>query len=126
LDEIGDMPLETQAKLLRVLEEGKVYRVGGKDPVESNARIITATNLNLSLAIEQGRFRSDLFYRLSVFPLNIPPLRQRPEDIPILAQYFVDKYRVLLNKPCNRIEPISLERLVRYPWPGNVVSLKMS
>src|SRR5262249_5871947 len=124
LDEIGEMPLEAQAKLLHVLQEGLVDRVGGMHPVPVDVRIIAATNADLSAALAQGRFRSDLFYRLAVFPISIPPLRERPEDIPVLAQHLVNQYRDKLKRPAEVIDPDSLQRLIHYPWPGNVRELQ--
>lgn len=124
LDEISELPLEAQAKLLRALQEGMVDRVGGTQTVPVDVRIIAATNADLSAALAQGRFRSDLFYRLAVFPICIPPLRERPEDIPVLAQHFVAQYRNKLKRPAEVIEPASLQRLIRYPWPGNVRELQ--
>jgi formate hydrogenlyase transcriptional activator len=124
LDEIGEMPLETQAKLLRVLQDGLVDRLGGKQPVRVDARVIAATNSDLSAAVKRGAFRSDLFYRLNVFPLRLPPLRDRPEDIPLLARHFLEQYAVKLRRSCRDIDRDSLERLIRYPWPGNVRELE--
>jgi formate hydrogenlyase transcriptional activator len=120
LDEIGEMPLEAQAKLLRVLEDGQVDRIGGTQPVPVDVRIIAVTNRDLSAAIGEGRFRSDLFYRLRVFPIALPPLRERPEDIPLLTRYFLEVYREKLKRSRLDIDARSLERLAHYPWPGNV------
>ncbi len=124
LDEIGDIPLETQVKLLRVLQEKEFQRVGGTETLKVNVRVIAATNRELVSAVDQQTFRADLFYRLNVFPLPIPPLRDRKEDIPILAQYFVDKYAKLLVKSVESIHPATRERLIQYPWPGNVRELE--
>ncbi len=124
LDEIGEMPLEAQAKLLRVLEDGQVDRIGGTQPVPIDVRIIAATNRDLSAAICEGRFRSDLFYRLRVFPIALPPLRDRPEDIPLLARYFLEHYREQLKRSRLDLDTRSLDRLVRYPWPGNIRELQ--
>lgn len=124
LDEVGEMPLETQAKLLRVIQDRVVDRLGGKRPIPVDVRLIAATNADLAAAIEQGRFRADLFYRLHVFPITIPPLRSRPEDIPALARHFLEHYRVKLRRPCEDITPESMERLIRYSWPGNVRELE--
>jgi formate hydrogenlyase transcriptional activator len=118
------MPLEAQAKLLRVLQDGYVDRVGGTHPVSVNVRLIAATNSDLTSAIAAGRFRSDLFYRLHVFPIVIPPLRARPEDIPLLARHFVEQTGSRLKRSCHDIEPGSLDRLVQYTWPGNVRELQ--
>ncbi|MEX2493560.1 MAG: sigma 54-interacting transcriptional regulator [Nitrospirales bacterium] len=124
LDEIGDIPPETQVKLLRVLQEHECQRVGGTETIRVNVRVIAATNRDLGAAIAQQTFRADLFYRLNVFPISIPPLRERQEDIPLLAQYFIDKYAQLTGKPVDRIHPATLERLVEYAWPGNVRELE--
>jgi formate hydrogenlyase transcriptional activator len=124
LDEIGEMPLEAQAKLLRVLEDGQVDRVGSTQPVPVNVRIIAATNADLVAAIGAGRFRPDLFYRLHVFPIVIPPLRDRPEDIQLLAGHFLEHYRVKLKRSRLEFSAQSLDRLVRYIWPGNVRELQ--
>lgn len=124
LDEIGEMPMETQAKLLRVIQDGMIDRVGGKQSIPVDVRLIASTNADLTLAIEQGKFRADLFYRLNVFPIVIPPLRTRPEDIPDLAQYFLEHYRNKLKRECETIEEESLERLIRYSWPGNIRELE--
>ncbi len=124
LDEIGEMPLETQAKLLRVLQDGMVSRLGGKQPVRVDVRVIAATNGDLPAAVKHGTFRADLFYRLNVFPIGLPPLRNRPEDIPLLARHFLNQHRVKLQRPCKDIDQESLERLIRYTWPGNVRELE--
>lgn len=124
LDEIGEMPLEAQAKLLRVLEDGLVDRVGGICPVPVDVRVVAATNADLVAAVKEGRFRSDLYYRLHVFPIAIPPLRERPEDIPLLARHFLESYRLKLNRPSLVLSESSMERLVRYAWPGNVRELQ--
>jgi len=124
LDEIGEMPLETQAKLLRVLQDGMIDRLGGKQPVRVDVRVIAATNRNLPAAVKDGAFRADLFYRLNVFPINVPPLRNRPEDIPLLARHFLKQYCVKLGRACKDIDQESLERLIRYTWPGNVRELE--
>ena len=124
LDEIGEMPLETQAKLLRVLQDGMVDRLGGKQSVRVDVRVIAATNRDLPAAVKDGGFRADLFYRLNVFPIGLPPLRNRPEDIPILARHFLQQYGIKLGRSCKDIDQESLERLVRYTWPGNVRELE--
>ncbi|NWF73833.1 MAG: sigma 54-interacting transcriptional regulator [Nitrospirae bacterium] len=124
LDEIGEMPLETQAKLLRVLQDGMVDRLGGKQPIRVDVRVIAATNSDLPAAVKEGTFRADLFYRLNVFPLVLPPLRNRPEDIPELARHFLKQYCVKFNRSCKDIDQESLERLMRYTWPGNVRELE--
>ena len=124
LDEIGEMPLQTQVKLLRVLQDGLVDRLGGKQPVRVDVRMITATNSDLSIAVKDGAFRADLFYRLNVFPIGVPPLRNRPEDIPVLARHFLQQYGVKLLRSYKDIDQESLERLIRYSWPGNVRELE--
>jgi formate hydrogenlyase transcriptional activator len=124
LDEIGEMPLETQAKLLRVLQDGMVDRLGGKQPVRVDVRVIAATNRDLPAAVKDGAFRADLFYRLNVFPIGVPPLRNRPEDIPLLVRHFLKQYCVKLGRSCKDIDQESLERLIRYTWPGNVRELE--
>jgi formate hydrogenlyase transcriptional activator len=124
LDEIGEMPLETQAKLLRVIQDGVVDRLGGKQPVRVDVRVIAATNRNLPAAVKDGTFRADLFYRLNVFPIGLPPLRNRPEDIPVLARHFLKQNGVKLGRACKDIDQESLERLIRYSWPGNVRELE--
>ncbi len=124
LDEIGDITADTQVKLLRVLQEQEFERVGGNETIKVNVRVIVATNRDLEAAVTQETFRADLFYRLNVFPILVPPLRERKEDIPILAQYFVDKYAKLLQKSIERIHPDSIEKLTQYSWPGNIRELE--
>ncbi len=124
LDEIGEMPLEAQAKLLRVLEDGLVDRVGGTRPVPVDVRVIAATNSELMAAVSEGRFRSDLYYRLHVFPILVPPLRARREDIPLLACHFLEAYRVKLKRPALELSAQAMERLTQYTWPGNVRELQ--
>ena len=124
LDEIGEMPLETQAKLLRVLQDGLIDRLGGNQPVRVDVRVIAATNRDLPAAVISGAFRADLFYRLNVFPLSLAPLRNRPEDILVLARHFLKHYCVKLGRSCKDIDQESLERLMRYTWPGNVRELE--
>ena len=124
LDEIGDMGLETQAKLLRVLQENEAVRVGGNTPYKFNVRIISATNKNLVMEIEEGRFREDLFYRLNVIPLDVPPLRDRKEDIPLLAQYFLCQICEKTGKGMKRWAQRALKTLQHYSWPGNVRELQ--
>lgn len=123
LDEIGDMPLEAQTRLLRVLQEGEYTTVGGRSPITANVRIIAATHRDLRTAVRQGLFREDLYYRLNVVPLRIPPLRERSEDIPELVAHFLTQSqdRTLAAKT---IEPQAMERLQRYRWPGNVRELE--
>ncbi len=123
LDEIGDIPLTTQVKLLRVLQEGEFERVGAEETIKVDVRIIAATNQNLSQAIREKRFREDLFYRLNVVNLELPPLRERREDIPLLAQYLLKKYK-RLNKCVEGISEEALDCLASYPWPGNIRELE--
>jgi len=118
------MPLEAQAKLLRVLQDGQVDRVGGTQPVPVDVRVVAATNADLSHAIAQGRFRLDLFYRLHVFPVSIPPLRERREDIRLLAQHFLRQAAIKLKRPDVTLAPLSLDRLEKYNWPGNIRELQ--
>ncbi len=120
LDEIGDLPLELQAKLLRVLQEGEFERVGRSETLRVDARVIAATNRDLELAAQEGRFRQDLFYRLNVFPIRLPPLRERQEDIPLLVRHFAMKHSARLGKRIEVIPQKIMESLRAYPWPGNV------
>jgi formate hydrogenlyase transcriptional activator len=124
LDEIGDLPLELQAKLLRVLQEGEFERVGGSPTMKVDVRVIAATNRDLERAVDEGRFRSDLYYRLNVFPIRIPPLRERPEDIPLLVKHSVTRYGRKLGKQIDTIPQRTMEALQAYPWPGNVRELE--
>lgn len=124
LDEIGDMPHEMQVKLLRAIQEKKITRVGGNREIPIDVRIIAATNKDLSAEIKKGTFRSDLFYRLSVIPIQLPALHQRAEDIPVLIQFFLKQKSQLLNKPIPEIEPSAMQRLLNYQWPGNVRELE--
>ena len=123
LDEIGDIPLATQAKLLRVLQEGEFERVGGEETIKVDVRIVAATNQSLPEAIKEKRFREDLFYRLNVVSIDLPPLRERKEDIPLLAQYFLKKHRAA-NRRVEGISKKALDQLTSYPWPGNVRELE--
>jgi two-component system nitrogen regulation response regulator GlnG len=123
LDEIGDMPMEAQTRLLRVLQQGEYTTVGGRTPIKTNVRIIAATNKDLGGQIRQGLFREDLFFRLNVVPLRLPPLRERLEDIADLAQHFF-VLAAAEGLPLKRIEPDALERLKRYRWPGNIRELE--
>jgi len=120
LDEIGDLPLELQAKLLRVLQEGEFERVGGAQTLRADVRVIAATNRDLEQAVREGKFRQDLFYRLNVFPVHLPPLRERKEDIPLLVRHFVLKHSVRLGKKIEAIPQRTMDALRAYPWPGNV------
>ncbi len=124
LDEIGDLPLELQAKLLRVLQESEFERVGGNSTIQVDVRVIAATNRNLADSIAAGDFREDLFYRLNVFPLQSPPLRNRKNDIALLAHHFLQKYSSKIGKRFNAIAPPVLTRLQDYDWPGNVRELE--
>jgi transcriptional regulator with GAF, ATPase, and Fis domain len=124
LDEIGELPLEMQAKLLRVLQEGEIDRIGGKAPVEVNVRVIAATNRELGQAVKDKTFREDLFYRLNVFPIRLPALRERHTDIPLLAHYFADRIAMQLGKPIDGFDPATLDRLAAYAWPGNIRELE--
>ena len=124
LDEIGEMPLHLQSKLLRAIEEKKVTSVGADRPVDIDVRFIATTNKDLQAEVERGTFRRDLFYRLSVMPVRVPALRERPEDIPLLARHFVEQAGRRLKKAVRGISPESLGALSRYPWPGNVRELE--
>ncbi len=123
LDEIGDLPLATQAKLLRVLQEKTIEKVGDQKPVTVDVRIITATNQDLARLMALGRFREDLFYRIGVIPINLPPLRDRREDIPLLAEAFVQRAALKADKPIEGVSKAALDLLVAYDWPGNVREL---
>ncbi len=124
LDEIGEMPAALQAKLLRVLQEREVDRVGGKEPIKVDVRVIATTNRELARECAEGRFREDLFYRLNVFPLRVPPLRARPEDILLLTRYFVQRYADLAGKNVDGCSDEVLEFLMKQPWRGNVRELE--
>jgi DNA-binding NtrC family response regulator len=123
-DEIGNIPLETQAKLLRVMQEREFMRLGGVDTVKVDVRIVAATNIDLRRAVEEGRFREDLFYRLNVIAIQLPPLRQRKEDVPALVNHFIEKYARENEKPVTGISPEALQSLMDYDWPGNVRELE--
>jgi len=124
LDEIGELPMETQIALLRVLQEREFERVGSNHPVKVDVRLITATNRNLQAAVAAGTFRQDLFYRLNVFPIAVPPLRERAEDIPLLVEYFVGRYADAAGKNMRHIGKDTLEVLRAYRWPGNIRELQ--
>src|SRR5882724_5981429 len=124
LDEIGELPAETQIALLRVLQERQFERVGGTRVIPTDVRIITATNRDLSAAIAAGAFRADLFYRLNVFPIHVPPLRNRKEDIPMLVEYFVKRYAEKARKQIKKIDKNTLKLCQSYPWPGNIRELQ--
>jgi two-component system, NtrC family, nitrogen regulation response regulator GlnG len=123
LDEIGDMPPEAQTRLLRVLQEGEFTSVGGRQPIKANVRIIAATHRDLRNAIRQGQFREDLFYRLNVVPIRLPPLRERSEDIPLLARHFLDRARDD-GLPAKMLDQTAVDRLKQHAWPGNVRELE--
>jgi transcriptional regulator with GAF, ATPase, and Fis domain len=124
LDEIGELPLDVQAKLLRVLEQGRFERLGSTRPLQVNVRIIAASNRDLARNVDEGKFRKDLYYRLNVFPIAVPPLRERPEDIPLLVWTFVRQYEKKMGKRIEHIPRKSMETLQRYPWPGNARELR--
>src|SRR4029077_15748755 len=124
LDEIGDMSPPMQVKLYRVLQEGKVRPLGSTEEIDIDVRVIAATNRNLEKAIAAGEFREDLFYRLSVIPIHLPPLRERREDIPLLARVFLERFRKTMEKPIEGIEPAALAQMEGYDWPGNVRELE--
>jgi len=125
LDEIGDLPFSAQAKLLRVIQEKEIERVGGTEPINVNVRIVAATNRNLESLVQEGSFRKDLWFRLNVFPIRIPPLRERKQDIPVLVHYFIMRKSRELNLHINpELKPNTMRRLVEYNWPGNVRELQ--
>jgi two-component system, NtrC family, response regulator HydG len=124
LDEIGDISLKTQTDLLRVLQEHEIVRVGSNQPIKVDFRCVAATNKNLEQLIEEGKFRPDLYYRLNVFHLELPSLRERPEDIPVLVEHFVRKFSQAMNKKITRVAPAAMYQLQQYPWPGNVRELE--
>ncbi len=124
LDEVGELPAETQIALLRVLQEHEFERVGGTHRIRADVRVIAATNRDLQAAISAGSFRNDLFYRLHVFPIDVPSLRERREDIPLLVEYFIDRYARKAGKNIKRVNKKALELLQSYPWPGNIRELQ--
>jgi transcriptional regulator with GAF, ATPase, and Fis domain len=124
LDEVGEIPLEVQAKLLRVLQEREFERVGGRTPIPVEVRVIAASNRDLLKAVRDKIFREDLFYRLNVFPIGLPPLRERRTDIPLLAHFFATKFMTGIGKRLHGISRPSIDRLLAYPWPGNVRELE--
>jgi PAS domain S-box-containing protein len=124
LDEVGEMPPDAQVKLLRVIQEHEFERIGGNEAIRTDVRLIAATNRDLHRAVQEGNFREDLFYRLNVFPVELPPLRERSGDIPLLVRFFVEKYAVQVDRHVESIAPETLERLVAYRWPGNVRELQ--
>jgi DNA-binding NtrC family response regulator len=124
LDEVGDLPADTQVKLLRVLQEKEFERVGSSRPLRVDVRVIAATNRDLSIEVKEKRFRQDLYYRLSVFPLQVPSLRERADDIPLLAEHFLNKFGKMLGKQFSGVDPEALRRLRAYSWPGNIRELQ--
>jgi len=124
LDEIAEIPISLQSKLLRVLEQREFYRVGGTQLFPMNARIIAATNQDLNLLVKQGKFRADLYYRIAVFEINTPPLRDRISDIPVLVDFFIKKFNAEMKKFCKGVEPEVLSFLMSYSWPGNIRELR--
>ncbi len=124
LDEVGEIPLELQSKLLRVLQEQEFERLGSTRTIHVDIRLIAATNRDLGRMVADKQFRSDLYYRLNVFPITAPPIRERPEDIPVLVRYFAQKYARRMNKPIETIPADAMTTLIRYSWPGNVRELE--
>jgi transcriptional regulator with GAF, ATPase, and Fis domain len=124
LDEIGELPLDLQSKLLRVLESGEFERLGSPRTIKVNVRLIAATNRDLPAAIRQGKFREDLYYRLNVFPIVVPPLRERKEDIPLLVWSFLEEFSTRMGKRITRVPRKAMEELQRRTWPGNVRELR--
>jgi len=124
LDEIGETSAAMQAKLLRVIQEREIQRVGGEETLDVDVRILAATNRNLEEEVRSGRFREDLFYRLNVVTLRIPPLCERQEDIPLLAQHFMERYARKNRKPVKGISPLAMDMLLKHAWPGNVRELE--
>jgi formate hydrogenlyase transcriptional activator len=124
LDEVGDLPAETQVALLRVLQEREFERVGSNHPIAVDVRVVAATNRNLLERVSQGSFRQDLFYRLNVFPIQLPSLRERPGDIPLLLQYFIDRYARKAGKHFSSVSDQTLKLFTSYEWPGNIRELQ--
>src|SRR5262249_39233361 len=124
LDEVGDIPPELQPKLLRVLQEQEFERLGSTKTLKVDVRLVAATNRDLTAMVAERQFRSDLFYRLNVFPLTLPPLRERPDDVPLLGRYFVQQHARKRGKPVRTIPDKAMALLTRYPWPGNVRELE--
>jgi len=124
MDEVGEIPLELQTKLLRVLQEREFERLGSSRTIRTDARLVAATNRDLASMVEERQFRADLYYRLNVFPITVPPLRDRPEDIPVLVRYFVQQYARRMNKRITSIPSESMRALARYHWPGNIRELQ--
>jgi transcriptional regulator with GAF, ATPase, and Fis domain len=124
LDEIGELPAEAQVKLLRVLQEREFDRVGGDAPIRVDVRVIAATNRDLLKEVQQKTFREDLFYRLNVFPVQLPPLRERRDDIPLLVHFLVKKFALRIGKHLDGVSRATMQRLIGYPWPGNIRELE--
>lgn len=124
VDEVGELSAEIQVALLRVLQEREFERVGGSRPIRVDVRIVAATNRNLQAAVDEGAFRADLYCRLNVCPLDVPPLRERPEDIPLMVEYFVHRYARQAGQPIKDISNTALDRLQAYRWPGNIRELQ--
>lgn len=124
LDEVGDLPLSTQVKLLRVLQEREIVRIGSRKPIKIDVRLIAATNVNLEDAVRAGRFREDLYYRIKVVPIELPPLRDRPGDILPLVEYFLNVYKNRLHTGVPQLSSAAINALLQYPWPGNIRELE--
>ena len=124
LDEVGDLRLDLQSKLLRAIQEGEIERVGGSKPIKTEFRLITATNIDLEKAVKEGRFREDLFYRINVIPIKMPPLRERTEDIPLLVDFFLKRYNARFRKQIQAVSQTTMEILKKYWWPGNIRELE--
>jgi formate hydrogenlyase transcriptional activator len=124
LDEVGELPAETQVALLRVLQEREFERIGGSQTIAVDVRVLAATNRNMSTAVAEGIFRHDLYYRLNVFPIQIPPLRERPDDISLLVEYLIDRYGTKAGKKFRNINKKTLELFQAYDWPGNIRELQ--
>jgi len=126
IDEIGNLDMRLQTKILSVLQNREIYRVGGSRPIPVDIRLICATNRDLAGMVKEGSFREDLFYRINMFEIEIPPLRERPDDIPLLARHYLDVFSRHYNKPGLKLSASVSEKLKKYPWPGNVRELKNS
>src|SRR5262249_18136560 len=124
LDEVGDLRLDLQAKLLRAIQEGEIERVGGTKPIKTEFRLITATNVDLEVAVKDGRFREDLFYRINVIPIKMPPLRERAEDVPQLVEFFLKRYNTRFRKRIQGVTETTMAMLRKYTWPGNIRELE--